>query len=83
MASELADAVAKPSRIPALVEELILQISANSLQDKTVKEAKSLLPEQRKELARTLFRYNLNLALVYNSNANRTLGPASEKPYRV
>jgi hypothetical protein len=83
MTAELADAVAKPSRIPALVEELILQISANSLQDKTVKEAESLLPEQRKELARTLFRYNPKVALIYNTLANCTLGPASEKPYRV
>jgi hypothetical protein len=83
MAPELADTVAKSSRIHTLVEELALQISANSLQKRTLEEAESLPDEQRKELARALFRYNLNLALVYNSNANRTLGPASENPYRV
>ncbi len=83
MTAELTGAVIDPGRIQVLVEELVMQISANSIQERTINEAESLPENERRALARTVFRRNFNLALIYNTSANLTLGPASERPYGV
>lgn len=83
MATDIADAIADLGRIHTLAGELVLQISANSLQDKTVDEARSLSEEGRRQLARVIFRQNFDVALIYNTGVNSHLGPAAELPYGV
>ena len=76
MAAELSDAVAKPEGVHTLAEELVLQMSANSLQEKTVREVESLPLEQRKELFTILFKHRVTW--IYNISVNSMLGPVRD-----